>query len=69
LSHSNDDQKRELECLRLASDLKQLANDHLSPDLKAHCLAMARFWSGDADGKPARSAGIAYAGRQSVLLH
>jgi hypothetical protein len=69
LSHSNDDQKRELECLRLASDLERLAKDHPDRDLKAHCLAMARFWSGHADRKPARSAGIAYAGRQSVLLH
>ena len=69
MSHSNDDQKRELECLRLACDLKQLGKAHPDPDLKARCLAMARFWSGDADGKPAGSAGIAYAGRQSVLLH
>jgi two-component system, response regulator PdtaR len=37
---SNHDRKRELECLRLASDLKQLACNTLNPDLKAHCLLM-----------------------------
>jgi hypothetical protein len=69
LSHSNDDQKRELECLRLASDLEQLAKDHPNPDLKAHCVAMARIWSGEADGTPAGHAGIEHRGLQSVLLH
>jgi hypothetical protein len=49
-----DDQKRALECLRLASDLKQLANDTLNPDLKAHCLRMAKQWSDEADA-PAKN--------------
>ena len=44
-----DDYKRELECMRLASDLKQLASDTLNPDLKAHCLRMAKHWSDEAD--------------------
>jgi hypothetical protein len=44
-----DDQKLELECLRLASDLKQLAKETLDPDLKAHCLRMAMQWSGEGD--------------------
>jgi hypothetical protein len=44
-----DDRMRELECLRLASDLRQLAKDTLDPDLRAHCLRMARQWSGQVD--------------------
>ncbi|MGA2054704.1 MAG: hypothetical protein ABSG88_05305 [Bradyrhizobium sp.] len=56
MSDSNDrrdDQKLELECLRLASDLKQLAKETLDPDLKAHCLRMAKQWSGEGD-EPAK---------------
>ena len=52
MSDSNDrrdDQKRELECLRLASDLRQLARETLSPDLKAHCLRLAKQWSDEAE--------------------
>ena len=52
MSDSNDrrdDQKRELECLRLASDLTQLAKETLDPDLKVHCLRMAKQWSDEAD--------------------
>jgi hypothetical protein len=45
VSDSEDQRKRELECLRLASDLLQLASDTLNPDLKAHCLRMAKLWS------------------------
>jgi hypothetical protein len=48
MSDSNvrrDDWKRELERLRLASDLKQLAKETLSPDLRAHCLRMSKQWS------------------------
>jgi hypothetical protein len=57
MSDSNDrrdDQKRELECLRLASDLRQLAKETLDPDLKAHCLRMAKQWTNEAD-EPART--------------
>jgi hypothetical protein len=64
MSDSNRDQKRELERQRLASDLMQLAKDDLNPDLKAHCVAMAKIWSGETNGKPAGQAGI-----QSVLRH
>jgi hypothetical protein len=42
MSDSESDQKLDLECLRLASDLTQLAGATLNPDLKAHCLGMAR---------------------------
>ena len=41
MSDSESERKRELECLRLASDLTQLATETLNPDLKAHCLRMA----------------------------
>jgi hypothetical protein len=49
---SENDSKLELECLRLASDLKQLANQTLNPDLKAHCLRMAKQWAGEVDERP-----------------
>jgi hypothetical protein len=69
MAKSDNDRTGELECLRLASDLTQLANATLNPHLRAHCLRMAKLWSGEADEKPAEYAGIAYAGIQSVLLH
>jgi hypothetical protein len=45
VSDSNTEQKRELECQRLASDLTQMSKETFNPDLKAHCLRMAGFWS------------------------
>jgi hypothetical protein len=45
VSNSNDEQKRALECLRLASDLMQLSRETLNPNLKAHCLRMAGVWT------------------------
>ncbi len=66
MSDSENDNKVELECLRLASDLKQLANDTLNPDLKAHCLRMAKHWSGEA-GAPTKTVGIEYIGADRVL--
>jgi hypothetical protein len=69
LSDSNDDRKRELECLRLASDLTQLAKDTLNPDLKAHCLRMAGAWSGEAEKNPAEYARPENRRPQSLLLH
>ncbi len=53
MSGSENDSKLELECLRLASDLRQLAKETLDPALKAHCLRMAMQWSGEVD-EPAR---------------
>jgi hypothetical protein len=41
MSDSKSDQKHDLECLRLASDLMQLASATLNPELKAQCLRMA----------------------------
>jgi hypothetical protein len=65
MSDSENNNKLKLECLRLASDLKQLANETLNPILKAHCLQMAKECSGEANG-PAKDAGIRVT---SVLLH
>jgi len=48
VSDSNDEQKRALECLRLASDLMQLSRETLNLDLKAHCLRMADVWTDQA---------------------
>jgi hypothetical protein len=66
---SNDDHKRELECLRLASDLMQLASDTLNPCLKAHCLRMAKLRAGEAEKKPAEYVGAESTGLQSALRH
>jgi hypothetical protein len=41
VSDSVNQQKRELECLRLASDLRQLSRETRNPDFKAHCVRMA----------------------------
>ena len=57
MSDSNDrhdDQKRELECLRLASDLTQIAKETLDPDLKAYCLRMAKHCSGEGNEPAAK---------------
>ncbi len=43
------ERKRELECLRLASDLMQLAKEELEPAVKAHCLRMAGAWTDQVD--------------------
>lgn len=65
MSDSENNNKLKLECLRLASDLKQLANETLNPILKAHCLEMAKEWSGKANG-PAKDAETRV---KSVWLH
>ena len=49
---SQSDQKSELECLRLASDLMEMANQTLNPKLKAHCLRMAGVWTDQAEREP-----------------
>jgi hypothetical protein len=46
---SKNDSKLELERLRLASDLRQLAKETLDSDFREHCLRMAEQWSGEAD--------------------
>ena len=55
---TRDDRKRELECLRLASDFRQLATETLDPDLKSHCLRLAQRWSDEANGPTKDDAGI-----------
>jgi hypothetical protein len=41
MSDSERDRKNDLECLRLASELVELAAAVLNPELKAHCLRMS----------------------------
>jgi hypothetical protein len=67
MSASNDDRKRELECLRLASDLMQLASDTPNPYLKAHCLRMAKIWCSEAEKNPAERVGAEPIGLKSTL--
>jgi hypothetical protein len=45
MSDSESERRRQLECLRLASDLTQLATEAPDPDLKARFLRSARMWS------------------------
>jgi hypothetical protein len=52
MSDSENDRKHELECLRLASDLTQLAAETLNPDLKSLCLRMANIWTDQAEQGP-----------------
>jgi len=42
MSKSEQLLKNDLDCLRLASDLTQLASDSLSPALKSYLLQLAR---------------------------
>jgi hypothetical protein len=49
---SKSNQRNELECLRLASDLMEMATQSLNPELKAHCLRMAGVWADRANRKP-----------------
>lgn len=58
------ERKRELECLRLACELQQLGRDTLNPDLRAHCVRMAKMWSDQSC--PDRSGNSSV---QSVLYH
>lgn len=50
MSNVDDERKRGLECLRLASDFLQLSRATLHPDLKAYCIRMANYWSDQAEG-------------------
>jgi len=49
MSDSQNDRKRELECLRLASELTQLATKTLNLDLKVRFLRMAKHWADQTD--------------------
>ncbi len=48
----DSENRRQLECLRLASELTQLANSTPNADLKARFLRMAEVWSHQADQSP-----------------
>ena len=61
MSESKNQRKRELECMRLASDLMELASNTLNPHLKEHCIRMAKLWPDRADQKPT--------GDPSILNH
>jgi hypothetical protein len=50
--NSDDAQKRNLQCLRLASDCMELASGALSPALQAHLRGMARVWTTMAGCEP-----------------
>jgi hypothetical protein len=45
MSDSDDAQKHDLECLRLASDCRVLASSVLSPALRSHLRGMVRMWT------------------------
>jgi hypothetical protein len=52
MSDSEYSQKLDLECMRLASDLTQLASNNVSPALRLHFLRMARAWTNLAEFGP-----------------
>ncbi|BAL78201.1 hypothetical protein [Bradyrhizobium cosmicum] len=49
MADSENDRKSEIERLRLASELRQLAKETSDPDLREHWLRMARQWSGEVE--------------------
>lgn len=56
--------KYELECLRLASDCKQLAFDAPGPEWKSHFARMAKFWQARAE----RNAEILTETQQAIAI-
>ena len=54
MPESDDELKRDLECLRLAADFMQMSRDTLDPDLEAHCAEMVKFWSDQAKSRSDR---------------
>jgi hypothetical protein len=52
VSDADRELKRNLECLRLASDFIQLSRGILNPELRAQCVRMAGYWSDQADRSP-----------------
>ena len=57
MSDSQDELKRTLEYLRLASELMEMARSTVNPELKAHCLRMARKWTERAEQDSPREIG------------
>jgi hypothetical protein len=52
MSESEFLRKHDLECMRLATDCKQLAADVASPDLQSHFRRMAGMWCNLANREP-----------------
>jgi CheY-like chemotaxis protein len=52
LSDSEHERKRQLECLRLISDLQQLAGSTPNLNLKLHCIRMTGMWTDHAQKTP-----------------
>jgi hypothetical protein len=50
VSNTEKQRKSQLECLRLASELEQLAKMTSDPEVQAHCLRMASVWTARATG-------------------
>ena len=48
MSTSDDLRKHQLECLRLAAECTNLADEADTPELRAHLLRMAEIWSDQA---------------------
>ena len=57
---SENELQSQLECLRLASDLTQLASDTLSAELREHCLRMAKVWTDRVEERPNDDSGYFY---------
>jgi hypothetical protein len=51
VSESDEFRKDTLECLRLAADCMQLANNTDDPDLKAHFTGVAKTWTSLAESR------------------
>ena len=58
MADSENDRKSEIERLRLASELRQLAKETSDPDLREHWLRMARQWSGEVEEPAQDHAGV-----------
>jgi hypothetical protein len=52
MSNSEYSRKHDLECMRLASDLTQLASNNVIPALRSHFLRMAKIWTSLAEFGP-----------------
>jgi hypothetical protein len=55
VSGADSEHRHNLECLRLASGFMHMSRDTLNPDLQAHCVRMASYWSEQASGGWAKS--------------
>ena len=45
MSDTEYSRQHDLECMRLASDLTQLASNNVSPALRSYVLRMAKVWT------------------------